>query len=110
MESIEQRLERIEFHQKLLLKMISESQYDFYRIVIENQLQEKDVEDFYKLCETLHKESEEQKADKFVFFSPLFKKFKEELHPNLDPEQVIQACLKQNIFPELMEILNKNLS
>lgn len=109
METIEQRLDRIEFYQKLLMKMIVENQYDFYKIIIEKQLQEKDVEEFYKLCENLCQEIEEQKADKFVFFSPLFKKFKEQLHPKLNPEEVIHACLKQNLFPDLMKILYKNI-
>ncbi|MGE8205133.1 DUF1878 family protein [Heyndrickxia sp. NPDC080065] len=109
MESIEQRLDRIEFHQKLLMKMLSDGHYEFYRIIVEKQLQEKEVEAFYKLCEKLSEECEEQKADNFVFFSPLFKKFKEELHSKLDPIEVIQACIKQNLYPELMKILLKNI-
>ncbi|MGE6261008.1 DUF1878 family protein [Heyndrickxia sporothermodurans] len=110
MESFEQRLDRIEFHQKLLMKMIVENHFDFYKIIIEKQLREKEVEAFYKLCEQLNEEIEVQKEDHFVFFSPLYKKFKEELHPKLDPKEVVHACLKQNLFPELMEILSKNIT
>lgn len=110
METFEERLERMEFHQKLLLAMITEQNYEFYRLIIEKQLKEKDITSFYNLCDKLSKDLEEQKADNFVFFSPLFKKFKEDLHPKLDPQVVIEACIKQNLYPELMEILSRNIS
>ena len=109
MESIEQRLDRIEFYQKLLMEMINDHHYEFYRLIIEKKLQKKEVEAFHKLCLKLSKESEEQKEDHFVLFAPLYKKFIEELNPKLDPKEVIQACIKQKLYPELMEILLRNI-
>ncbi|WP_018662336.1 DUF1878 family protein [Heyndrickxia acidiproducens] len=109
MESIEQRLERLEFYQKLLLKMIESNQNAFYRLVIEKQLSKQDVEQFFALCEQLKQELEEQKADHFVFFYPLFTKFKDRLHKKLQPDEVIAACLQQGLYPELMKVLERNL-
>ena len=37
MESIEQRLDRIEFYQKLLMEMINDHHYEFYRLIIEKK-------------------------------------------------------------------------
>ncbi|APB35539.1 MULTISPECIES: YhaI family protein [Heyndrickxia] len=109
MESIEQKLERLEFYQTLLLKMIGTSQYPFFRLIMEKQLSKQDIEQFYALCDRLSDELKEQKADKFVFFYPLFQKFKDSLHEKLQPAEVIAACLQQGLYPELMKALKRNL-
>lgn len=106
---LEQKISSLKFHQRLLLKMVKKEGNEFFSLIIEKKLSEMEVQDFYNLCETLSNEYKEQKADKFVFFFPLFKKFKEELHPKLDPKETISACLKQHLYPELMQVLEKNL-
>ncbi|MED1202434.1 DUF1878 family protein [Heyndrickxia acidicola] len=108
-ELLEQKIASLKFHQRLLMKMVKKEGNEFFTLVIEEKLSEMEVQDFYKLCETLSKEYKEQKADKFVFFFPLFKKFIEELNPKLDAKETIIACLKQKLYPELMEVLEKNL-
>ncbi|KHD85876.1 DUF1878 family protein [Heyndrickxia ginsengihumi] len=109
METIEQKLERLEFYQTLLMQMVQANSFPFYKLVMEKQLSKQDMEMFFKRCEALTKELQEQKADQFVFFYPLFQKFKEGLHKKLDAKEVILACKQQHLFPELMKALEKNI-
>lgn len=104
-----ERIERLEFHQSLVLKMVSNSHFGFYKLIIERSLLKKDVESFYKLCERVSKKIEEQKAEGFVYFHPLFEEFKSSLHPNLQAEEVIEGCLQQCVFVPLMLELKKYL-
>jgi hypothetical protein len=101
------RLNRLEYHQSLLMNMVSNNRNGFYKLVIEKSLDKSDVEQFYKLCEELSVELEKQKAEGFVYFNPLFEEFKLNLHPKLDCKEVINACLNQQIFePLMMELKN----
>jgi hypothetical protein len=109
MDEIRKRLENLEFQQKLLLRMIPDKGYDFYRLIIKKGLSEAEVHNFYNLCEKLNNHSQEQKAEGFVFFAPLFKEFTEKLDPRLAPEEVIEACIAQGLYPLLMEQLRRNL-
>ncbi|MCJ8005903.1 DUF1878 family protein [Lederbergia wuyishanensis] len=109
MDKVLAKLERLEFHQKLLLEMIRTEGHEFERLIIEKNLDEQEVREFYNLCEDMSKDMELQKADKFVFYAPLFNEFVRKLNPKLNPAEVIHACLKQNIFIDLMKILEKNL-
>ena len=104
-----EKLQMLEYHQSLLLKMIKNTNDQFYKLVIEKSLSEQDVKQFYKQCEGLSKELEEQKAEGFVYFHPLYKRFTSRLHPNLQAEEVIQACLCQKLFLPLMQELKKYL-
>lgn len=102
-----EKMNKLEFHQKLLLKMLNSSKYPFYMLVIEKSLGEKDVDAFFNLCDNLSIELEEQKAEGFVYFHPLYHKFKMSLHPNLHAEEVIMSCLNQRLFSPLMEEFRK---
>jgi hypothetical protein len=104
-----ERIEKLEYQQKLLMKMMPERGYDFYRLVIKKGLTEKDVEEFYQFCEVLNKQCQEQKAEGFVFFAPLFKEFVDNLDQRLPVQEVIEACLAQQLYPSLMEQLKRNL-
>ncbi|RLQ97539.1 DUF1878 family protein [Falsibacillus albus] len=104
-----ERIEKLEFQQKLLLKMMSPKGFEFDQLIIEKNLSEQDVMDFHRLCEELNKELKEQKAEGFVFYSPLFKKFNERLHSQLEPAEVIDACKKQKLYEELMLLLEQNI-
>jgi hypothetical protein len=109
MSEILKRIEKLEFQQKLLLEMIPVKGFEFYRLVIRKGLSEEDVNHFFELCEKLNKHSQEQKAEGFVFFAPLFNEFTEKLDPRLSPEEVIKACIAQKLFPFLMDQLKRNL-
>ena len=107
---IYEKLIQLEFHQKLLLKIISGSTQPFYRLIIEKSMTEKEVDEFFKLCDELNRMMVEQKEEGFVYFHPLFEILKTSLHPNLDIQEVIYACLLQQLYVPLMTELNKCLT
>ncbi|WNS76765.1 DUF1878 family protein [Bacillus sp. DTU_2020_1000418_1_SI_GHA_SEK_038] len=96
------RMNKLEYHQKLLLKVIENRNLEFFKLIVEKSLTEREVKDFFRLCEELSMELEEQKAEGFVYFHPLYNKFKYGLHKNLEPKEVVQACLAQGLFSSLM--------
>lgn len=108
-ENLLARIETLEYHQYLLLRMVDKTQADFYKLVIENSLTKHDVEEILLLCEGLSMKMEEQKAEGFIHFHPLFEEFKLKLHPTLHAEAVIKACLNQHLFQPLMMELKKYL-
>lgn len=103
------RIERMEYHQKLLLNMIHHKGHEFDRLIIQKNLNETEVNEFFLLCEDLSKEAMEQKAEKFVFYTPLFNEFMKRLNPKLQSTEVIHACMEQKVYPDLMKILQKHL-
>lgn len=108
-ESILEKIKRLEYHQSLLLKMISRSNDDFYRLIIEKSLGEEEVKQFQKKCEVLSIKLEKQKAEGFLNFHPLFKEFNMILPPQTQAEEVIEACLNQGVYKPLMLELRKYL-
>lgn len=72
-------------------------------------MDEKEVQEFFDLCEGLIIEIEKEKAEQFVFHAPLFIEFLYKLNPKLNAKEVIDACIKQNIYIDLMKVLQKNI-
>ncbi|WP_246197160.1 DUF1878 family protein [Cytobacillus depressus] len=107
MNKVLEKISKLEYHQKLLLKIIDNKNFEFYKLIVDHSLGEKDVTKFYRMCETLSKELEEQKAEGFVYFHPLYNKFISGLHDGLRPEDVVQACKRQGLFLTLMEEFSK---
>lgn len=107
--AIIEKMNQIEFHQSLMIKMISSSKDEFYKLVIERSLNKEEVDTFYQNCTNLSKLLEEQKEEGFVYFHALFEDFKFMLHPNLQVEEVIRACINQQLFIPLMEEFIKYL-
>lgn len=101
MESLHKRLERIEYHQRLLAKCLTD-EFSFTKLIVLKDLSAEEVEEFLKICENLNNELEEQRAEGFVCFHPLLKEFQENLNEKLNLVETVDACLKQRIFPELM--------
>lgn len=109
LDSLIKKMARLEFHQSLLMEMMSNSDDHFYQLMIRHSLERSDLEDFNQLCEHLTLLLSEQKEEGFIYFESLFNQFKEALHPSLDVEEVIHACLHQRIFVPLMLELKKFL-
>ena len=97
-----ERIQLLEYHQKLLVKLVTNPKLCFNKLIIEKGISEQEVKNFFKLCEKMRKKMEEQKAEGFVYFNPLFEEFSTSLPLTLHPEEVIQACLSQNLFESLM--------
>lgn len=109
LQAILEKLNKLEYHQSLLLKMNASTTEVFYKLIVEKSLSKEEVQQFHTSCEKLSKIYEEQKAEGFVYFHPLYKKFTADLHPKLTAEEVITACLKQGLYIPLMTELKKYL-
>ncbi|WP_394233256.1 DUF1878 family protein [Niallia oryzisoli] len=105
-----ERIKRLEFHQSLLLEMNQTTKFAFYKLIIEKGIGEREVQKLYNLCDELSKELKEQKAEGFLNFHPLFNKFSMKLQTcGLHAEDVIAACITQELYLPLMTELKKYL-
>lgn len=102
LDSLIKKMDRLEFHQSLLMEMMSDSDDHFYQLIIRQSLDKADLDDFNQLCEQLTLRLIEQKEEGFIYFESLFKQFKDALHPSLEVKEVVHACLHQKIFVPLM--------
>ncbi|EKN70250.1 hypothetical protein BABA_06176 [Neobacillus bataviensis LMG 21833] len=104
-----QRIHLLEYHQKLFVKLLNNPKLEFYKLVIENGLNEQETEKFFDLCDKLSMKLEEQKAEGYVYFHPLFEQLSAALPANLKMEEVIRACLLQNLYKPLFLEFEKYL-
>ena len=109
LEGIFEKIKMLEYHQSLLLKMNQSTKETFYKLIIEKSLTEEEVRQFYKSCEKMSIVYEEQKAEGFVYYHPLFQKFIQDLHPKLTIQEVVPACLTQGLYVPLMTEFKKYL-
>lgn len=108
MEAIHKRLDKIEFHMRLLAKMKEEGEYPFYRMIIEQGLTEEELIEVYKLCAEVNKKMHEQVEEGLLNRSSLLTHFVGMLNIKLDPLSTIRALQAQEkIYQELMETLLK---
>ncbi len=107
MHDLLERIKLLEFHQTLLLKITADPTLGFYRLIIENGISEQEVQRFFNLCQELSIKMEEQKAEGFVHFYPLFDQFSASLPQALCSKDVIKACLQQKLYEPIMNELNK---
>jgi len=104
---LKNRLVLLEYHQKLLITMIHDSHHDFDKLVIMEGISEKEVSEFFSLCRNLCEKMDEQKAEGFVTFHPLFIEFIKLVPKKFPVKEVIQACLNQKLFHPLFSELIK---
>lgn len=105
METIEERVERLEYYNRLTVQSINLKTYPFYTLVMEKQLAKAEVEDVLSLCNDLQKRFEVQMENGYVQYLPLLLHFVGMLNPKLRPLDTIQALRMQAIHPELMDKL-----
>jgi hypothetical protein len=103
MDSLEKRLETLEYYQTLLLQMIESTHFPFYRLVMERGLNKGEIEDIYRLCNELSFEHEEQKAQGLVIYTDLLTQFAGQLNSKLDIVETVQAMSKQGLYSSLMK-------
>ncbi len=109
MDDLFRRVEKLEYYQRLMLELMPGNTTLFYREVMRAGLDEEDVKAFFQLCEGLNNKCQKQKAEGFVYFTPLFKEFERRIDRRLTVERVIEGCLNQGIYPSLMTQLRKCL-
>jgi hypothetical protein len=95
----------LEYHQKLLLKLLNNPKLEFYKLIIEYGLSEQETQEFFSLCAKLSIKMEEQKAEGFVYFHPLFEEFSTSLPLKLNTKEVLHACVTQQLYEPLIQEL-----
>ncbi|MFJ5715031.1 DUF1878 family protein [Neobacillus sp. NPDC093127] len=108
-EMLLERINLLEYHQKLLIKLLKNPELKFYQLMIENGITEQEEEKFYYLCDELSMKLEEQKAEGYVYFQPLFDELSASLPAKLSMKEVINTCLAQNLYKPLFQELGKYL-
>ena len=110
MEDLKKRVELLEFQQRLLMKMLKDTDDQLYYLFIKKNLTKAEAERLVEYCEKMSKEFEKRKAEGFVTFSPLLCDLKKNLPPDIAPEELIAACLQQGVFVPFMQQMRKELS
>ncbi|MFC0189827.1 DUF1878 family protein [Fictibacillus aquaticus] len=105
METIEERVERLEFYNELTVKSIDLSAYPFYALIMENKLTEEEMQETEELCTRLAKKYEVMQEEGFVHYTALLIEFAGMLTPKLKPRQAIMALRDQDLFLPLMKKL-----
>jgi hypothetical protein len=106
-DELRKRIGLLEYHQRLLIQMINNPRSEFYKLVIEKGISEREVQVFLQLCDDLHIKLEEQKAEGFLYFHPLFNEFLNGLPEAFEVKEVVQACLKQELYEPLFKEFSK---
>ncbi|QFT88261.1 hypothetical protein FIU87_06375 [Bacillus sp. THAF10] len=104
---LEERLAALEFYMELVTKQLDQGKFPLDYLIIRRKLTREDVQFLFHTCEELSKEMEKQKAEGFVTFAPLLQKFQQDLHPNLDWMETIDALIKQDKYVPLMSAFLK---
>ncbi len=107
MDSIEKRLETLEYYQTLFFQMIDKNAGPFFHLVIKNGLTKEEIEGIHAICQELQNQYEDQKAQGLVIYTDLLTQFAGQLHPKLNVDETVQALLKQSLYRELMEEFSK---
>ncbi|MFZ3589803.1 DUF1878 family protein [Bacillus sp. DJP31] len=107
MDSIEQRIERLEYYHKLMMGLVENEQWPFHHLIMNRQLTEEEVRELFHMCEDLTEEYKRQKAEGFVGFTPLLQTFKQLLNPKLSSLEVMDALQKEQLYVPLMTALRQ---
>ncbi|WP_066174261.1 DUF1878 family protein [Bacillus marinisedimentorum] len=107
MESLEERLRKLEYHQRLLLDMVEPNTHPFDKLVIRKGLSEEEVAETLALCGKLNEEYERQIEEGYVSFTKLLTQFVGMLHPGLEAVETIESLYYQGIYRKLMSRLKE---
>ncbi|MGY4714013.1 YhaI family protein [Bacillus amyloliquefaciens] len=102
MDSMDQRIGRLEYYIQLLVKTVDMDKYPFYAMMIEKGLTEEEGEEVGRICRELEDELESQKAQGFVTFDKLLALFAGQLNEKLDVHETIFALYEQGLYTALM--------
>lgn len=111
MSSLQDKINMLEFHNHLLLKMIDGKKFPFYALIIQKGITKKEMDDVFTLCEEVNQRFEMQQENGLVDDKPLLLHFVGMLNPKLPVKETIIALYEQNHYPALMakliDIMNK---
>ncbi|QOR67417.1 DUF1878 family protein [Cytobacillus suaedae] len=109
-ESLEARIERLEYYQTLLFDFLNTEKAAFYKLIVKSQLSKNEVNELLNLCESMDEKFKQQKAEGFVTFTPLLTEFVGMLHSKLEVKEVIDALINHGMYLALMYEFKKLLN
>ncbi|KMY49016.1 DUF1878 family protein [Peribacillus loiseleuriae] len=107
MRDLEREINRLKFHQKLLLNVIRNPNAELDVIFFEKNLSETEAHEILRLCDKLSKQYEIEKAEGYIHFQPLFNRLTMELTAKVTVKELIEACLKQGLYDSFMKDMVK---
>lgn len=105
MSSFLKKVNTLEFHNELLLKMIDSEKHPFFTLVILNGLSKQEMKETFALCEEVNERLNKQDEAGFLDYTPLLTHFVGMLNPKLPVKETMNALLAQGFYRELMEKL-----
>jgi hypothetical protein len=109
-ESLEERIERLEYYQSLLFELVEADKAAFYKLIVKSHLTKGEVDSLLTLCKTMDEKFKQQKAEGFVTFTPLLTEFVGMLHSKLEVKEVIDALINHGMYLTLMNEFKKLLN
>ncbi|MGM9924042.1 MAG: DUF1878 family protein [Bacillus sp. (in: firmicutes)] len=109
MDQLQKRIETLEYHQQLLVRMLKHSDEQLYYLIIVNNLSKQETDSLLTACETLSKKMQKQKAEGYVTFYPLLNELKSHLPKSISPHELVDACLTQGVYVALMRSMKELL-
>lgn len=103
MKNLNEEIELLRFHQQLLLKLIHNPGAKLDYLFVEKNFTKKEAEELHRLCDTLSKRFEIEKAEGYMNFRPLFSQLANNLNPKITIKECIEGCLSQSLYVSFMK-------
>lgn len=110
MRDLEKEIETLRYHQQLLIHMIQNAKAKFDLLIIEKNITKEEVEGIFDLCEWLSKRLSLEKAEGYMNFQPLFSQLERNLTPKLSVKELVESCLTQGLYHQLMIEMKKYIN
>ncbi|WP_019240383.1 MULTISPECIES: DUF1878 family protein [Bacillus] len=110
MENLLKRIEVLEYHQQLLIRMLKETNQPLYYFIIVNNLSRSETEHILEICEMMNKKFQKQKAEGYVTFYPLLQELQANISPSISIKDLVDACIKQEVYVLFMEEMKQLLN
>ncbi|WP_349729022.1 DUF1878 family protein [Peribacillus frigoritolerans] len=107
MKNINEEIEILRFHQRLLLNMIRNPEAKLDYLFVEKNFTKKEAEELLKTCDTLSKRYEIEKAEGYMNFRPLFNQFERNINSKITIMECVDACLSQGLYVSFMREMDR---
>ena len=107
MRNLEKEIETLRYHQQLLIHIIQNSKAQFDLLIVEKNMTKEEVKETYDLCELLSKRLTLEKAEGYMNFQPLFSQLEKNLTSKLTVKELVESCLSQGLYENLMQEMEK---
>ncbi|MEX6700938.1 DUF1878 family protein [Peribacillus frigoritolerans] len=107
MKNINEEMEILRFHQRLLLNLIRNPEAKLDYLFVEKNFTKKEAEELLETCDILSKRYEIEKAEGYMNFRPLFNQFERKVNPKITTKECIDACISQGLYVSFMKEMER---